>query len=90
MNTLVAVQKDWVIGTLCFFEEPFSRARDEGVVESIAELPLDDLIVEEVEISGEVKPFATMPDVGDVGDDFLQRLVRAKVSVQDAPYLCKR
>ena len=80
MNTLVAVQKDWVIGTLCFFEEPFGGAHDE---KGVAELPFKDLVVEEIEVSGKVKPFSSVLDVGDVGDDFLQGPVGLEVSAQD-------
>lgn len=65
------MQKDGVFGTLCFSEEPFSGTHDEKIVEGITELPFDDLVVEEVEVSGKIKPFVPILDIGDVGDELL-------------------
>lgn len=50
------MQENWVFGTLCFIKESFSGTHNEEVVKGIAEFPLDNLNVEEVEIDGEVKP----------------------------------
>ena len=72
-----------MLGTLCFFEEPFSGTHDEKVVEGIAEFPFKDLVVEEIEVSGKVKPFSPVLDIGDVGDNFLQGPVGLEVSAQD-------
>lgn len=69
-------------GTLCFFEESFGGTHDEKIVEGIAEFPFKDLVVEEVEVSGEVKPFASMLDIGEVGDNFPQRLVGLEISAK--------
>ena len=39
------------------FEEPFSGAHDEKIAKGIAEFQFDSLVVEEIEVSSEIKPF---------------------------------
>ena len=74
-------------GTLCllreFLQKPLSRVQDEEVIESIAEILLEDLVVEQVEIGDEIMPLAAELEISDVNDDLLQGSRGREIAVEE-------
>ena len=69
---LTAVQKDGVTGTLRFFKKPFCRSDNQQMIKRIAELPFYNFIVEQIQITDKLKPFAAVLDICDVRSNLLQ------------------
>ena len=81
------MEEDGERGTLCLLREQLQKAlsgaQDEEVIEGIAEIPLEDFVIEQVEISDEVVPLAVELEVSDVGDDLLQGSLCGEIAIEE-------
>ena len=76
------MEKDRGFSTLGFFKDSFSGLHNQEVIKCIAQLPIQDLVVKQIQIASKVVPFAFVLEVCNVGNNLLHWSIGVKFSVE--------